>query len=58
MQKKQNIFIAALIIMGIAVGLDLIFGTILVTPIVRAMVFSGSYELIMIVSMLVLFLMY
>ncbi len=56
MQKKQNIFIAALIIMGIAVGLDLIFGTILVTPIVRAMVFSGSYELIMIVSMLMGFI--
>ena len=61
MQKKQNIFIAALIIMGIAVGLDLIFGTILVTPvtpIVRTMVFSvsGSYELIMIVSMLMGFI--
>ena len=58
MQKKQNIFIAALIIMGIAVGLDLIFGTILVTPIVRVMVFSGSgsYELMMIVSMLMGFI--
>ena len=57
MQKKQNIFIAALIIMGIAVGLDLIFGTILgtVTPIVT-IVFGGSYELLMIVSMLMGFI--
>ncbi len=52
MEKKQNIFVAALIIMAIALGIDMILGTILVSPIVTALVYNGAYDMIMIMSML------